>query len=86
MIQINCNRCHFPDEINRKEEEIAAKSEAVASLKSELGKLKASSKKSSVLNLEMEAYEKSSKEMAQKLETKIMQLAEVSIHIICLDS
>lgn len=43
-----------------------------------MGKLRASMKKSNVLNLEMEAYEKSSKEMTQKLETKVVQLAEVN--------
>lgn len=43
-------------------------------------------KKSNVLNLEMEAYEKSSKEMTQKLENKIVQLAEVEMaRLTCLN-
>lgn len=65
------------DEIQQKSTEIESKSSEIVSLKNELSKLKTSMKKNNVLNLEVEAYEKSSKEMALKLETKVMQLAEV---------
>lgn len=61
-----------------KETESSSRNEQVSKLKAELSKLRASMKKSNVLNLEMEAYEKSSKEMTQKLETKVVQLAEVN--------
>lgn len=63
--------------LETKEAESSLRNEQVSKLKAEMGKLRASMKKSNVLNLEVEAYEKSSKEMIQKLETKVVQLAEV---------
>lgn len=48
-------------------------------LKVELQKLQSSMKKTSVLNLEVEAYEKSLKEMNQKLETNSKQMTDVTI-------
>ena len=45
----------------------------------ELNKVRASFKKNNVLNLEMEASEKSLKEISQKLESRNVQLTEVSL-------
>lgn len=77
------NFCHLHDFfefiglLEAKDGESSSRNEQVSKLKAELGKTRASMKKSNVLNLEMEAYEKSSKEMTQKLENKVVQLAEV---------
>lgn len=68
----------FIELLGAKEAESSSQNDQVSKLKAELGKLRASMKKSNVLNLEMEAYEKSSKEMTQKLEAKVVQLAEVN--------
>lgn len=68
----------FLDELKLKENIMVLKMEQISKLTSELNKIRSSIKKSSVLNLEVEAYEKSSKEIAQKLATKAMQLIEVS--------
>lgn len=57
--------------------ELDSKMDEEKKLKSELNKIKSSVKKNNVLNLEMEAYEKSLKEISQKLESKNLQLAEV---------
>lgn len=62
-------------------DEITQKSEEVAKITSEMNKLKASMKKSSVLNLEVEAYEKSLKEMSQKYETTLKQLSDAKNEI-----
>lgn len=56
---------------------MTAKVEEMSKLKTELNKLKSSMKKSNVLSLEVEAYEKSLKDMAEKLEANVKQLAEV---------
>lgn len=66
----------FPDEIKAKETEIK-------NHKTEINKIKASVKKNNVLNLEMDAYEKSLKESSQKLEVKtlrVTEVCEISIH------
>lgn len=68
----------FSELLAASEAESMSRNEHVAKLRADLSKLRASMKKSNVLNLEMEAYEKSSKEMTQKLETKVVQLAEVN--------
>lgn len=60
-------------------DEIATKATEIKNQKSELNKIKASMKKNNVLNLEVEAYEKSLKESSQKLETKNLRVAEVNI-------
>lgn len=70
----------FLDLLQAKEAELTSRNEQVSKLKADLVKLRASMKKSNVLNLEMEAYEKSSKEMTQKLEAKVVQLAEVKMN------
>lgn len=58
-------------------DENTGKAAEIKAQKAELNKIKASMKKNNVLNLEMEAYEKSLKEVSQKLETQTMRVTEL---------
>lgn len=58
-------------------DEIKAKEAEIKTHKGEINKIKTSLKKNNVLNLEMEAYEKSLKESSQKLEVKTLRVTEV---------
>lgn len=62
--------------IKQKDDEISQKAEEVQKIKNEMNKLRASMKKNNVLNLEVEAYEKSLTEMSQKYESTLKQLSE----------
>lgn len=67
--------------IKQKEDEISQKSEEVQKIRNEMNKLRASMKKNNVLNLEVEAYEKSLTEMSQKHESTLKQLSEAKAEI-----
>lgn len=71
----------FAGVIKQKDEEISQKADEVQKIKTEMNKLKASMKKNNVLNLEVEAYEKSLTEMSQKYETTSKQLLEAKTEI-----
>lgn len=64
------------DVAKQKDAEIQRKLDEIAKLKADITKMQSSMKKHSVLNLEVEAYEKSLKEMSAKLETSTKQLAD----------
>lgn len=66
------------DEITLKDKEIQTLKDAENKLKQELSKVKSSMKNKNVLDLEMEAYEKSLKDISQKLEDKNTQISEVT--------
>lgn len=59
-----------------KDAEIQQKLDEIAKLKGDIGKMQSSMKKHSVLNLEVEAYEKSLQEMSTKLESSTKQLTD----------
>lgn len=68
----------FPTEsIQSKEDELKSEKENSNILKSELEKTKATAKKTNVLSLEMDAYEKSLNETSQKLESKKIIINEL---------
>ncbi|XP_031625983.1 GRIP and coiled-coil domain-containing protein 2 [Contarinia nasturtii] len=69
------------DVVKQKENEIIQKAEEASKIKSEMNKLMTTMKKSSVLNLEVEAYEKSLTEISQKYETNLKQLSEAKTEI-----
>lgn len=62
--------------MKQKDAEIQKKLDEITKLKAEMNKMQSSMKKHSVLNLEVEAYEKSLKEVSTKLETSTKQLNE----------
>lgn len=66
----------FSDQVKQKEAEIGAKVQEISKLKADLNKVQNSMKKNNVLNLEVEAYEKSLKEISEKLESQVKQLTE----------
>lgn len=68
---------YFSDEISTKDKEIAAQKDEVIKLNTELTRVKASMKSANVLNLEMEAYEKSLNEVSQKLDAKLAEITDV---------
>lgn len=65
-----------PDQVKQKEAEIGAKVQEIAKLKADLSKRQNSMKKTNVLSLEVEASEKSLKEISEKLEAQAKQLCE----------
>lgn len=67
----------FTDQVKQKEAEVASKLEEIAKLKCDLNKIQNSMKKNNVLSLEVEAYEKSLKELSDKLDSHVKQLSEV---------
>lgn len=62
-------------------DDVKAKDAELKNQKAEINKIKSSAKKNSVLSLEMEAYEKSLKDVSQKLESKSLRVTEVRISI-----
>lgn len=66
----------FQDQVKQKDAEIGTKVQEIAKLKADLNKMQNSMKKNSVLNLEVEAYEKSLTEISEKLESQVKQLTE----------
>lgn len=67
------------DEIADRDREITALKNESAQLSGDVARLKTSMKSTNVLNLEMDAYEKSLNEVSLKLETKMGEIADVSI-------
>lgn len=65
--------------MNAKDKDLNAQKEVEKSLRAEQTKIKMSLKQKNVLNLEMDAYEKSLNETTQKLETINLQAVEVKI-------
>lgn len=66
----------YLDTVKQKDAEIQKKLEEITKFKADINKMQSSMKKHSVLNLEVEAYEKSLKEISTKLETSTKQLNE----------
>lgn len=65
-----------------KESELDSQKDEIKKLQNDLTKIKTTAKKSEILNLEMEAYEKSLKDVSQKLEIKVNQNREVCYNLI----